>query len=204
MSFIERNKAWILPLLGIAATGVVYLNVKMMGRQAPPSPGPGSLPAVQALPPPVVPVSPPPHPGDLWADLRALEGPWSHLNHTQELLKAAEHPVASLEAPRMPVEGDWSRLTDPRVVLPQGGGATLAPGGPAPEVAFIADTPKGRQAWMEGRPWVEGQVLPGGYRVKRILGDRVVLEGPSATVECFTHGLRPSDRLSVPARLEAP
>ena len=44
MSFIERNKAWVLPLLGVAAASVIYMNVKMLG--------PSAKTAAAAAPPP--------------------------------------------------------------------------------------------------------------------------------------------------------
>jgi hypothetical protein len=201
MSFAERNKAWLLPLLGVVALGVVYLNIQTLQAPAAPAAPPGPSPALQTTAPPSAPAQAGPEPrsagpADLWSDLRRLEGPSPALNQTQEILGHAAEPLDSHEpAPALrPQTQAWTRLTNPSLPAPprdaQAPPAVKAAPAPLPTLSFVATSSSGPQAWLDGRPYAVGQTTPGGYRVQRILADRVVLEGPTGTVECFTHGFK--------------
>lgn len=198
MSFVEKHKAWLLPVLALGVAGVVYMNVKTLSKPpAPasrPSEAPNQGPAPAPAPAPAAaPTAVPPRPagpeGELWADLRTLEAPWPALNQSEEVMRRSERPLEADASSAQPVfhPDRWARLPKPKVLVPppviQGPAAPAPRLVPPPPVAFVGNTPSGPVAWIEGKPWQEGAVLPGGYRLKRILLDRVVLEGPAGLEE---------------------
>jgi pyruvate/2-oxoglutarate dehydrogenase complex dihydrolipoamide acyltransferase (E2) component len=201
-SFIERNKAWILPLLGVMAVGVIYMNVKMLGPKPTPPPepaaaGPAPGPAASAAPAPVAP--PPsapaaPTPGsELWADLRALETPAPALNAKEALLaKAAEtlkgEDLAGPGGATGPGRTGPSLEEAPRPKAATSGPAPVF--GPVPEVDFLIRSAQGASAWREGAGIREGQELAPGWRVRRITQGMVEVEGPGGRVRKWTNPLR--------------
>lgn len=202
MSFIERNKAWVLPLLGVAAVGVIYMNVKMLGPSAkaavPPAAGtPGPTPPPVAPPPPAPPPqSAPAKPGtpDLWSDLRALEEPWAGLNQTEAIL-ARGGPAMTADILHPPIKTLSSpnslRVPEPRTIVVSGPSAgPSVPVAPPPEVDFLIRNVMGSSAWMEGSGFKVGQLLPGGWRVRRITPDMVEVEGPGGLVRRWTNPLK--------------
>ncbi len=210
MSFVEKHKLWLLPLLGLGVLGVVYMNLQMFKK--PPQPAPRgtstaaapatALPAPAAMtPPPAVP-PPPGAPGEeLWADLRALEAPAPALADAGILLGQGERPVDPAAARRMPsLRPDvWTRLRMPVAppslleARPEAPAAPLSP----PAVTFVGETPSGPVAWIGGRPFRPGDLTPSGFRVTRIALDRVRFERPGQVVE------QPVLPLAVPPK-EAP
>ena len=218
MSFIERNKAWVLPLLGVAAAGVIYMNVKMLGPSAKtaaatappplaaPAPGiPAARPASVAPPPPPAPAKPGAQ--DLWSDLRALEEPWAGLNQPEAILaqgggalKAeALHPLAK----SLPLPASL-RVSEPRTAtVPGATPVSPAASAPPPEVDFLIRNSKGASAWLGGSGFQVGQVLAGGWRVRRITPDMVEVEGPGGLLRRWTNPLKA--RTASPAPIpEAP
>lgn len=228
MSFVEKNKAWLLPLLGILAAGVVYMNFQMMGKPSRPAgvqppagpggaaPAPGTAPAPAAAPP--SPPAPPPAPGpraaaagspDLWSDLRVLEEPAPALNQTDALLKAGAGALKASDlhpAPMADLPAFGLRVPEPKAPPAAAKGApgpAAPPPPPPPEVDFLIRNPKGASAWMGGSGFKEGQVLPGGWRVRKVYQDRVEVEGPGGVLRRWTNPVKA--RLAAPAPVsEAP
>lgn len=187
MSFVERHKAWLLPLLGLGVVGVVLLNVNTFRKPAvsnppPPSEAP-SAPVAGAVTPAVIPPPPPeavpnpPEGGDLWADLRSLEAPAPQLNDLPNLMTLAEQPLSEVAQPRPRLHPEaWGRL--PALPdIPKATGEASAPP-PLPMLDFILRTPKGRWAYFSGRPFTVGQSPDGHHRVLSIEARRVTLRGP--------------------------
>lgn len=225
MSFIERNKAWVLPLLGVAAVGVIYMNVKMMGpaaksaaapaKPAPVAGAPTAAPVAASTPvtaPPPPPPAPPPSPAhtgapDLWADLRVLEEPWAGLNQSDGLLRQgsqALRPEALRPSPRPALPSVSVRVPEPppqRMSLPSEG--PLSPPQPVPEVDFLMRNARGSAAWVGGSGFREGQLLSGGWRVRRITPDMVEVEGHGGVVRRWTNPMKARTTVIAPTP-EAP
>ncbi len=218
MSFVERHKVWLLPLLGLGVIGVVYLNMRMLGGSpapaatsesaaADPKPqGMAPMPAVVLPPPPeAAPIAQPSGTQDLWADLRALETPPSSLTATAELLSKGERPRDLSTARRMPGfhPDQWERVgrMKPLPAVPDRESPSMAEPEkvppPLPVVTFVGRTPEGPIAWIQQRPCREGDLLPDGYRIVRIALDRVRFEWAGRSFE------RPVLPLSAPPK-EAP
>lgn len=198
-SFIERNKAWILPLLGVMAVGVIYMNVKMLGPKPAPAPeaaaAPGAPPPQPALAPPSAPALPPPAsapatPGsDLWADLKALEAPGLGLNAKEALLAKAAERLRSEAVEPTPAIGPRPRLEEaPRPRATASGPTPVI--GAVPDVDFLIRSAQGASAWREGAGVREGQELAPGWRVRRITPGMVEVEGPGGRVQKWTNPLR--------------
>lgn len=205
MSFVERNKVWLLPLLGLGVVGVVVLNLKTFrGKPTPPAPVqalPAEAPA-PPQPPPPAPVPPRPAaggPSDLWSDLRPLETPAPSLNDLPALLTAAEQPLKATPAPRPQLDPPaWMRLP-PVPVFPAPVVRSTAPTA-LPPLEFILRTPEGRWAYFGGRPFAEGQRPDGHHRIQSIQARRVVLRSPDGGLRSLTTDLS----LSSAALPEAP
>lgn len=188
MSFAERHKAWLLPLLALGVLGVVYMNIQMLGSKPAPTPAPAA-PAATPAPAPV-PAAAPQTEGqgkELWGDLRALETPSPRLLDTAELMRLGERSQEGTSPSRgaMLHPDRW-----PRTVAPRPAAAATArtdappePPPPLPQVVFVARTPSGPVVWIEQRPYREGDRLPGGYRVTRIALDRVRFEWAGKALE---------------------
>lgn len=191
MSFVEKNKAWLLPLLAVGVLGVVYLNIRTM--TAPPTPpvppstesepnpsplaeGPGADPAPVEpgadAPPPVMADSPAPAgPGadsglDLWADLRGLAVAPPYL--------ADENTFRDL-ARRSALDAIRSRPQPGLLTVPSGVREPLSlveaseksgvnanlPISQVPELDFLIHGATGSRAWLEGKSYRAGQTLDG-------------------------------------------
>ena len=222
MSFVERNKIWLLPLLGVGVLGVLWMNFKTF-KPKPVAPSPPSQPAAPSTsgsanptppaPPPAAmppaPLPPVPTPGaagaDLWSDLRALETPPPELTRTDELLKEGEKPLnlSRLGQPNAPAldPQEWQSLPEP--VFPQARTGVLAAKTPTalPKLDFVVESASGAQeAWFHGRPYREGQTPDGVHKIKQIRRWSVVLTGPSGEIRLSTELGRPKAQPStVPA-----
>lgn len=203
MSFVERNKTWVLPLLGVAALGVVYMNVQMLKPKpkaatvsvgpTTPSPSPAAAPTPAPLAPtptePAGPIAP-----DLWSDLRALEEPWSGLNQPDALLQQGGHALKpDWLHPGPPVELPSVTLRVPEPVSAAAVERTALPAPPSippPDVDFLIQNPKGSSAWLAGSGFKVGQVLAGGWKVRRITPDMVEVEGQGGVVRRWTNPLK--------------
>lgn len=202
MSFIESNKTWILPLLGLGAAGVIWMNVRTF------SPPP---PAVQEPPPPVETAPPPlavaavqPAPGindTLWDDLRPVAfvpaGLEARTTFEQKaLFSLPPAAFSALGAPSVVRPSGPEPSRSPRkAILP--GESTPAVSAPPPD--FLIDGPGGAQAWFEGQGYRTGQPLKGhpfsvqGIRI--LPAPRVTLQGPSGPT---THSTRPTPVQEIP------
>lgn len=189
MSFVEKHKAWLLPLLGLGVLGVVYLNLRTLNpeKPAPPADPPGAgaaaaVPPPDAAPPETVPpdasATAPKDGTDIWEDLRPLAVPPVSLTdearlgeqarmrldqNLHELPAAAPPPALAAAARPAPVTRN----------LPAAGTE------PPPDPDFVILGPGGPQVWFEGRSYRPGQAIQGrAFTVRRITAGRVELAGP--------------------------
>ena len=213
MSFVERNKIWLLPLLGAGVLGVLWMNFKTF-KPKPVAPLPPSQPTapsastsadpVSLAPPPaaMLPAPPPPAPApgtggvDLWSDLRAMETPPPELTRTDELLKEGEKPLnlSRLGQPNTPAlePRDWQGLPEP--AFPQARTGVLEAKTPTalPKLDFVVESASGAQeAWFQGKPYREGQSPNGVHKIKQIRRWSVVLTGPNGETRLSTELGRP-------------
>lgn len=154
MSFAETHKQWLLPTLGVACAGVLWLNW----------PASGSVPAAPALAAEPVDNEEPQEepeaalpPG---TDLRALEAPPPEANATAQLLAAGRHALGEgfQSPPHPPVLHPALWPTFPSARSPK----ALTPAAP-PSPDFVIDRGEGPVAWSQGRPQRrEAQPLPPG------------------------------------------
>lgn len=185
MSFVEKHKAWLLPLLGLAAAGVVYMNVRTFQGSPAPAVAEGQPPAETPNPEPV----PPPDlaiptdagsEGDLWADLRGLAEVPLTLKDEGALRARARTGVTDLMKPLdPPTVLRPLAVREPKAPPPPTAPVEAAPGEPPP-LDFLVQGGQGGRAWFEGAPFRSGQALPGtGLVVGPISGSKVTLKGPS-------------------------
>lgn len=162
MSFVERNKAWILPALAVGAAAVVYLNVRTLSAPTPSTPLPSAAHSAEPPPPSAAPAAVPGADAHLWDDLlplavvpAGLEGRETFERRALTTLGAADligsAPPAGLARPD-------SEPGRPVPVAPSGG---AAPATPAPHPDFLIQGPAGARAWFEGRGYRPGQTLQG-------------------------------------------
>lgn len=192
MSFVERNKAWILPLLAVGVAGVVYLNVGTLSGPAPAPAVPAGAAPTPVAAAPALPVTPDPATSDatLWDDLKPFAVVPPGLVQTEALQaqatavlgeKILRPPPSTFPSFPVPSDPAGSRPMDREpgpVALP----------GPAPDPEFLIEVPEGRRAWFSGEGYREHQRLDGSsFLIKRIGRERVVLEGPGGSQTRSTH-----------------
>jgi hypothetical protein len=211
LSFIEKNKVWLLPLLGLGVLGVVYMNFRTLQgdkpeNAAPPVAEAAAAPGAAEAPPAPAPEAVPPDAStDLWADLQAfavLPGNLAQAGPLRDRARLAlgpelgENPLLTLEKPT------GAALAKPaKKPLEAGSGASE---GAPPELDFLIHGPKGSFAWFDGRAYRAGESLPdGGYTVSRIGPTYVELSGPRGMILEYANPIHPFDKKpSTPA--EAP
>jgi hypothetical protein len=199
VSFIEKNKAWILPLLGVAAAGVVYLNIRTLSAPpAPPAPAP--TPEAGAPAPPSAPAPAPEgtSSGDLWEDLRKFAVPPASLADENSFRDQARRSIpGALRAPSEPLAlsapvGVREPLAAPEPG-PKAGPGPGTPSNPPPGLDFLIQGPNGSRAWLEGRPYRSGESVPGQpLKVGTIGFASVELKGPKGKTILSTNPLHPS------------
>jgi len=191
VSFVEKNKAWLLPLLAVGVLGVVYLNIRTMTA----SPAPPALPSAESEPNPATPAegaapeaapaapgadAPPPvaadsqvptRPGadsglDLWADLRGLAAAPPYLADENTFRDLARR--SALDAIRsQPQPGILTVPSGVREPLlsaeasEKSGVNASLPSSQVPELDFLIHGTTGSRAWLEGKPYRAGQILDG-------------------------------------------
>lgn len=215
MSFVERNKIWLLPLLGVGVLGVLWMNFQTFKPKAAapePPPPPAPLSAPSPSPTTAVPTPPPPSPhatasSDLWSDLRLLENVPPELTRTEDLLRKGEKPldVSRLGQPDAPAldPRNWQTLPEP--VFPKARTLSAVATAPTaiPKLDFVVEASNGAQeAWFAGRPFREGQSPDGVHRIKQIRRWSVVLTGPTGEIRLSTELVRPKAKPS-PVSAEA-
>lgn len=198
MSFVERNKAWILPLLAAGVAGVAYMNYRSFSAPAPASPAAAS-PAPAAGAPAAAPAEPPPPQpssmgGDstLWEDLRPLAVVPQGLVQTEAMQSRATGVLGDdILRPPSPASSPFPVPPEPEALKPEprGGGSGAAdPLAVAPPPDFLIQIPEGRRVWFAGEGYRVHQKVEGSpFVVKRIGQDQVVLQGPGGPQIRSTH-----------------
>jgi len=165
VSFAERNKRWLLPCLGLLFAGVLWMNLPALAPEAVKAP-------VVNLDSTKAPIVERPD--------QAPEAPSPEDNDTLPLLLAGRLPLneATRRPPRAPElhPDQWVRLCQAPRALGAGVAKVWAP---PPVLDFLLETPSRREAWMNGKPYRQGDTLEGGYVLKRIGPGGVVLSGPA-------------------------
>lgn len=146
MSFAETHKQWLLPTLGVACAGVLWLNWPASGS-APAAPAMAAEPVDSEEPQEEPEAALPPG-----TDLRALEAPPPEANATAPLLAAGRHAMGegfqNPPSPPLLHPARWSpgpAFPSPR---PPRDPAPAAP--PSPD--FVIDRGEGPVAWSQGQP----------------------------------------------------
>lgn len=199
MSFIQRHKLWLLPLLGVGCAWGLWNTYRTISpapkgplpeeppRAAMPeaaAPAPEPSPAPSFPPPGPAPVPPSAGP-NLWSDLRALEAPPPALLRVDELLKQGEQPVGEAQMRELPPPAlnpsDWRALPEPPRPVRASVQATRPGASSMPILDFVVERQGtgSREAWIGGRGFTEGQSPDGVHRVKRIEGRAVLISGPT-------------------------
>lgn len=206
MSFVEKHKAWLLPLLGVGIAAVVLMNVKLLSaKPAPATPdAPQPAPAAPEPAPAAAPAAPAPEEqgADLWADLRPLAVVPPELAQEGALRDRARQSLADSQFRVVAPEVSHPALKEEVVAKAPKTAEPEAPPQPPPELDFLLRTPGGgARAWIAGRSYAQGQTLAGTpYRVKRIGTSRVLLDGPGGATERSTNPLeRPAHGHPAPA-----
>lgn len=209
MAFVEQNKRWLLPLLGLAVAGVLWLNLTGQPWQAAPATTPGAPPPPQpagsdgvaepeAQPPApdaqgMAQAGPGPVPGN---ELKALEAPAPVANDPAPLLVAGRLAVTAelRQPPRPPLlhPDQWRTLPQPamgRPAAPAPARTTVALALP-PRPEFLFENAAGRMAWLKGRGYQPGDALEGGYTLRRISATGIVVSGPDGDHELLLNSAR--------------
>jgi len=209
VSFIEKNKAWILPLLGVGVLGVLYLNLRP--TPAPPLPAPG---AEAGAPAAVEAPLPPPEKAagaaetDIWEDLRVFAAPPQFLadenNFRDRARRSAQEALRSAPPPLALAIPGGVREPAPLLEPSEKSGAGSETLSPPPELEFLIHGATGARAWFEGQPYRSGQALEGkALSVGPIGYHSVELKGPKGKTILSTNPLHHSGPSSRPA-VEAP
>lgn len=194
MSFVEKNKAWLLPLLGVGVAAVVYLNLRSPAPAGPLDPPPAAAAAV--APPGPTPLHPAAaaDPNDLWSDLKALAAPPASLQDEALLRERSRARLDGLLDGVFPTGLPRPVAVREAQPAPQAGGppapvAAAAAPPPMPELGFILSGPEGLTAWFQGRSCRAGQAIPASaFRVGAIHWNRAEVIGPTGkTVVEYTH-----------------
>lgn len=215
MSFIEKNKVWLLPLLALGVFGVGYMNYRTFtGETAAAS---ASDEAAQEAAPQAETAAPTEGPApvadqgseaaqesdNLWADLEmfaVVPGELAQEGPLRDRARVALDPALTQDSPLLLDKPIRSSLQ--LVRAKSGGGAGAEPGAP-PQLDFLIHTPQGSYAWFEGRGYRVGESLAeGGYVVSRIGAMSVELTGPGGSVLEYTnpiHSIRKTTRDTVEA-----
>jgi len=155
VSFIERNKLWLLPILGVAAAGVLWLNLPASPLVA--GEALAAKPEVQETPLEVI--APP-----AATELQSLGAPAPEANDPEPLLLAGRQPLGlELRLPsRRPVlhRDQWAKLAQapPQYTPARGASAPMALA-PPPTPDFIIDNGKQRSVWIKGKAYPQKAIL---------------------------------------------
>lgn len=197
MSFVEDNKTWILPLLGLGAAAVVWFNVRTFTPATPANPAPA--PVAEAPQPPPAPVAAPaPSPGEaLWDDLRPVAAVPKELEgraalEQQALASLRPAAFASPAAPSVQRPGG----TEPAPLQRKAALPKAAAPSPAPQPDFLIEGPGGTQAWFDGQGYRTGQPLKGrAFTVQgiHVRPPQVTLQGPSGSASRSTRPAPPPE-----------
>jgi len=187
LSFIEKNKAWLLPLLGLGILGVGFMNFQALREAPPPAElaSPETAPSQSEAQPGTLgaqPLETPPAGGseDLWSDLRPFAELPGNLAQEGVLRDRARVALALDQGAETPLhlgKPGWTSLT-PQATQEEGPALAGAEGS-LPELDFLIHSPRGSFAWFGGRPYRTGEkLLESGYTLSRIGPTFVELTGP--------------------------
>lgn len=217
MSFIEKNKVWLLPLLALGVLGVGYMNYRTFtGEPAVPTPEDAAAQEAEPQPETSAPAegsTPVPSPedieaaqdsGNLWADLEAfavVPGELAQEDPLRDRARVAIDPALTQDSTLFLDKPTRSSL---QLVRPKPGGSVDATHVAPPQLDFLIHTPHGSFAWFEGRGYRVGESLAGGgYVVSRIGAMSVELTGPWGSVLEYTNPIH-SIRKTTHDTVEAP
>jgi hypothetical protein len=180
MSFVEKNKRWLLPVIGAGVAGVVWMNLPDRSAQ---TPLPAPLPGVENAP--AAPVLEERYPAGAGRgtdpQLKALDAPPPAVYEPAPLLLAGRQALAAeLRSPARPPllhPDQWRALC----ALPEPVSAT-SDAQPLPPLNFIISSRAGNEAWMGGIGYRRGAVVRDGFVLSSINADGVLLSGPSGMV----------------------
>ena len=200
MSFTERNKFWLLPLLGLVLAWVAWLNLpgaepaKSGPRHGgapggPAGPAGREEPSFAGLDAEDEVRSPDPGgeseaPGE--GGPKALEPPPPEANETASLLLEGRRALGSglrEPAPAALHPDQWRGLYRPGALQAAVPGPAPRTPFQAPVLDFLIETPTRREAWINGTGYRTGEVLGDGHTLKRIKAASVVLAAPGGEVE---------------------
>jgi len=189
MSFVERNKRWLLPAIGVGVAGVVWMNLPNRSAPAPGTPASAPAPEPRASAMAVEPPERPDRPGEAVDSdpvIQALEAPPAAAYDPAPLILAGRKALSpDLRSPARPPHlhpEQWqglSALANPKPAIPDGQPAAQ----PLPPLDFLISSRGVREAWMGGAGYRPGSVVRDGYTLKRITATGVVLSGPSGDLE---------------------
>jgi hypothetical protein len=180
LSLADRHRRWLLPSLGVAGAGVLWLNLRSAGPDGSPGPAPPK-PAGTARA--EVAPGPPPTAG---TEAKVAELPPPGLREPAPFLLAgrqalAEHQYRPPGSP--PLHPDrWRALAHPQGWLPGADLGASLPHEPPPPPDFLIDRGAGWEAWIQGFGYRSGAVLPGGYVLKRVGATGIVVSGPAGSL----------------------
>ena len=162
MSFVEDNKIWLLPCLGVGCLGVMGMNLWGGGRR-------GSAPSPSSK------VSAP-------TTVQPLAGtgtPNDNLN-ADPLLLAGLHPLGedlrNQPSPPSLHPDQWRELSQ---VLPEPAPNSQRLPAVPPVADFIIERGGTQEAWISGRGYRVGDTLPGGYALKGITATGILVSRPA-------------------------
>ena len=204
MSFIEKNKAWLLPLLGLGILGVGYMNFRTIKGDAPPAenqavaPQPAPVTGNQGAVSPQAPPTPAPESAvsgeaqqDLWTDLRSfavLPGNLAQEGALKDRARVALGAELDAESPLTLGNPSGNSLETPTHQTEGQGSAMLSTSSVLPELEFVIHGPEGSSAWFGGHAYRAGEKLPvDGYSVSRIGPTFVELNGPTGKTLKYTN-----------------
>ena len=163
MSFVEKNKTWILPVLGLGAGAVVWFNIRTFNPPVPSAQTAPSTVAATPATPPAPEVPPPSGAGDaLWDDLSPVAFVPAELGvqaalEQRALVRLGPEALADPAAPLITRPGAADSPRNPQKASRAKEGAPAF----APPPDFLIEGPGGTQAWFDGHGYRTGQPLKG-------------------------------------------
>jgi prepilin-type processing-associated H-X9-DG protein len=227
LSFIDKNKVWLLPLLGLGILGVGYMNYRSFSgggsESAPtsaapeqPTPEPPTQPATTTPSQPAAPTPSQAPPasvdatdasssGNLWDDLQGfavVPGTLAQEQAVKDRARVAMGPELEDPPPLRLERPNVAASTKPLRKDPSlEKSLTL---NEAPELEFLVHGAQGNFAWFDGSAYKVGDSLPGtNFVVNRIESTFVELRGPQGLIRKYANPVnapdtKPSDPSEAP------
>lgn len=192
MSFVERNKLWLLPVLALGVAAVGWFNYQSFAGPKPAEAVPaGAAQTSEAAPgEPNPALGPAPGPAQeapteasgVWDDLKALAfvpGDLNRLDALDTQARASLPGAALRESP-----SDLIRLGGPKMweAEPRSRASLEGPLDTAPIPDILIQLPEGSRVWFDGVSYREKQELDRTpWKVRKIHPKAVELQGPRGT-----------------------